>query len=660
MGEGVTLDALLDELTDLAASAPPTGEFFRAILEAAMNATDAKAGAIWSVVNANYRLEQEAGLVQLGIGSNRALQALHEDALQQASRESVPAPSEDARGLVEAALDRHRFRFFGCRDHRDAYLVIEIVHPVDVDLDIDGVARILAALSEIARDYRNAQTLQRLQVQDHVWSDFQSVLSHIHSSIELDEVAFQLANEGRPFLKCDRLSIAKIDSRSAHVIAVSGVTTLEPRAKQLRELEQLIAIVARSNSPLTYPSDIPDAPQRTDALQRYLDASGTAMLRIELLFGRPSRQDIDLPVRGPLEETSDRTCIGAMVIESFRPGLESDIEHRSRLLQHHGGLALQNALNLAQMPLRRLSQSIGAFPLLVRSYRSRVAWLCASMAILLLAAWLIPAELNIPANGTIQPRSLHHLYAPANGEIVSVPVSHQADVRAGDPVAIIRSREIELRKEELLTQRGASQEKLRGIEAARLRDRKTTSTESISNAELSANERELREVLSSQSAQLAILDEMIASLTLTSPIDGQVVSWNPNESLERRPVQQGQKLISIASLQGEGILHLRVLDADSRHLLRTVQQSQSPTKVTFSIASDPGSRHTAIVDHVGTILETVSDEGPTIGVDARVELSEMKNARPGATVIARIHCGSTSVGYVWVRRLWDYLRLHWT
>ena len=241
-----TLDTLLDELTDLALTSPDSGTFFQSILDAAFKATNAIAGAIWSVADVNYRLEQEVGLVRFGIGSDSQLQAIHEDALECATKGQ--ADKDNSTDVTKRTYDNKIYRFFGCRDRDFAYLVFELVHNEGAVAAADeaSITNFMAALSEIARDFRNAQLLQRLQIEDHLWSDFKAILPRLYSSIHLHESAFRIANEGRTFLQCDRLSIARVDRDKASVLAVSGVATIEKRAKQVRELESLVAIVARS------------------------------------------------------------------------------------------------------------------------------------------------------------------------------------------------------------------------------------------------------------------------------------------------------------------------------------------------------------------------------------------------------------------------------
>jgi multidrug efflux pump subunit AcrA (membrane-fusion protein) len=647
MFAGESPDRLLDALTDLALTSPSSGTFYLSILQTAVKATNAIAGALWSVAEVNYRLEQEVGLVRLGIGTDSQLQAIHEDALECSTKGQ--ASNRIASDVTERSHDGNVYRFFGCRDRDSAYLVIELVHDegsVAADDEV-LIANFMTALSEIARDFRNAQLLQRLEFEDHLWSDFKAILPRLHSSIHLDETAYRIANEGRVFLQCDRLSVTRVQKDKASLLAVSGVASIEKRAKRVRELESLVATVSRSGQSLRYPSNEMEAPQLSDSLQRYLDVSQCELIWILLIATPPSNSEIG--------SQSDEPFIGALIIEDFTAKDTPKLQQRADLLLEHASIAFRNATEFSTIPLRRLSESLRRWTALFRNYRIKLLAGFAAFLIALFFAVVIPADLNIYASGTIQPVETRHLYAPANGEVVKIYTRHQSQVQTGDPLLEIRSRELELRREELMTLRASSQERLRSIEVARLQNRRTDPSESFNSGELSANESELREVVASQTEQLSILDEMLAALLIRSPINGQVISWDPTETLEHRPVQQGQKLISIAELNGDRKIQLRVLDEDARHVINSNRSSPNGLRVTFSIASEPGVKHSAIVTQIGTTVETVSDDGATLRVDASVDATEMANVRPGATVNARIHCGRSSIGYVWTRRLVDYL-----
>ncbi len=644
-----TLDSLLDELTDLALTSPNSGTFFQSILNAAVTATDALAGALWSVGEVNYRLEAEVGLVQLGIGSDNELQAIHEEALERATKGQW---QHECPGVAKRIHENSEYRFFGCRNKDLAYLVIELVHKeaAITEGDEGSIASLMAALSEIARDFHNAQLLQHLQAEDRIWSDFKLILPRLHTSVHLDKTSYLIANEGRTFLQCDRLSVVRIEQDTCSIYAVSGVATIEKRAKQVRLLETLVAVVARRGQSFHYPSSELEAPQLTEVLQEYLDASHTELIWILLI--KRSRSDGEF--RLPHESQS----IGALVIENFAAKETPKLNQRSELLFEHATIAFRNANEYSNMPLRRLSESLQVWAALYRTYRFKLVIGTAVGLIGLSLAMIVPADLNIDATGTIQPVSMRHLYAPANGEVVKVHFSHQSEVQTGTVLLEIRSRELELRKEELLTAHASTQEKLRGIEVSRLLNRKTNTSGSLSPLELSANESELREVVASQKAQLSVLNDMLASLQLKSPMNGRVISWDQAETLEHRPVQIGQKLISIAELIGDGRLQLRVLDEDTRHVINARRNQAEGLRVTFSLASAPGVKRSAVVTQIGTTVETLTEQGATLRVDAVVDAAEMVDVRPGATANARIHCGRTSIGYVWTRRLWDFFCFH--
>ena len=54
----------------------------------------------------------------------------------------------------------------------------------------------------------------------------------------------------------------------------------------------------------------------------------------------------------------------------------------------------------------------------------------------------------------------------------------------------------------------------------------------------------------------------------------------------------------------------------------------------------------------------LSDElTPSVEVVAALPPSEKLTLRPGATAVARVHCGRRSLGYVWLHELWEAIRL---
>ena len=52
-------------------------------------------------------------------------------------------------------------------------------------------------------------------------------------------------------------------------------------------------------------------------------------------------------------------------------------------------------------------------------------------------------------------------------------------------------------------------------------------------------------------------------------------------------------------------------------------------------------------------------EEPTVLATVQFDRNQVANLRPGATVLARIHCGRRSLGYVWLHDLFEFAQTHW-
>src|SRR6185369_14750317 len=92
---------------------------------------------------------------------------------------------------------------------------------------------------------------------------------------------------------------------------------------------------------------------------------------------------------------------------------------------------------------------------------------------------------------------------------------------------------------------------------------------------LSADEEELKELLTNLAQQQGVLRIQQEELQAKSPLDGQVITWNVRELLEARPVQRGQSLLAVADLAGPWVLEIEVPDDHISHIL-AARQEQGP------------------------------------------------------------------------------------
>jgi hypothetical protein len=101
---------------------------------------------------------------------------------------------------------------------------------------------------------------------------------------------------------------------------------------------------------------------------------------------------------------------------------------------------------------------------------------------------------------------------------------------------------------------------------------------------------------------------------------------------------------------------LHVADRDLGRLREAQSALPGDVPVTFLLATDPSQTHRGVVH--GIALNTESVDGRTLAAPVVVRLigTDIPDPHAGAGVIARIHCGRRSIGYVWLHDLIDAVR----
>ncbi len=173
-----------------------------------------------------------------------------------------------------------------------------------------------------------------------------SLLQSIYGPLELDAVAGAIANDGRRWLSCDRLSVLELRQRRCRLLAVSGVDVVDRRADVCVVLEELAQYVAMSDEAVAYPdAEFPFASELQQTIDGYLQESH-------------ARQLLAVPLSIPASATGDvrGQTVGVLVLEQFTK--QADLSQwRDRLsdVQPHFALALGHALARKHAPLARLS-----------------------------------------------------------------------------------------------------------------------------------------------------------------------------------------------------------------------------------------------------------------------------------------------------------------
>jgi hypothetical protein len=112
--------------------------------------------------------------------------------------------------------------------------------------------------------------------------------------------------------------------------------------------------------------------------------------------------------------------------------------------------------------------------------------------------------------------------------------------------------------------------------------------------------------------------------------------------------------LSVADTAGPWVLEMRLDDEEIGPLSAAQRELGEHLDVTYVVATDPAASYSGRVARVAMSTEADETKGPTVLVTIDVDREQLsaERRRPGASVIAQIHCGRRAIGYVWFRKLW--------
>ena len=258
------------------------------------------------------------------------------------------------------------------------------------------------------------------------------------------------------------------------------------------------------------------------------------------------------------------------------------------------------------------------------------------------------------------PEARREVFAPIDGEVIEVAVDHNDVVKEGDLLVKLRNPDIEVQMTEVRGQ-------IRTTLAEQIRVKGQMSLRrSLEPAEMQALKAEESEI----EVKLMVLREKEAlhvarekDLEVRSPIDGVVVSWDVEKTLRSRPIMTGQVLMEVADLDQPLTLELDLPEKREGHLDKFVASEKltdpdSKIDVTYILATDPDQPLEAIlpVKTIATRAEANEEHGAIIKMRALPEQEPLRrlNPRPGAKVIAKIHAGRASSGFVFFHEIYEW------
>jgi multidrug efflux pump subunit AcrA (membrane-fusion protein) len=659
---------LVNEIAALAKSGATAEEFYPEFLQRIVTALAAAGGAVWLLdEDRQLRLQYQINAEPTVLAGDGEDSMRHSRLIRRVAQTGqsllVPPYSGTTDGDAEGNPTRYLLVLAPLKHDGNADGLIEVFQRPDTAPETQkGYVRFLQQMCELAADWLRSQKLRLFTDRQVLWQQADSFARAAHESLDIKETAYIVANEGRRLVGCDRVSVAIKRGNKCRVMAISGQDTIENRSNIVSALNTLATRVVAAGEPLWHDGTTEDLPpQIEDALEEYVDLS----------YGRniavlPLRE----PHRGGQEEQGaagqvDRDnahrgeVIGALIVEQIESDLPAEIfRARVDLVYEHGTRAIANSLshsNLFMMPVwKTLGKTTNLFR--GRTLPKTIAVLTA-IAVISLGLVFVPLELQLEAEGKLEPDARREVFAPIDGEVIEVLVDHSTSVDVGTPLVKLRNRQLEMEMTELLGQirtTTAEFERVRKVLGER------RSLEPNEQKQLQGEEFEFRVRLEALREKLALQREREEQLTIRSPIKGTVMSWDVEKTLRSRPIMTGQVLMEIADLSQP--LHLEVSMPDKRmgHLDKRIRELDQPTlPVRYVLATHPDEPMLAELPRAEIQLraQVDSEQGSTVKMRVIPDREELEKRlpRPGAKVIANVQCGKRAAGFVLFHEVYEWL-----
>ncbi|MGI9178129.1 MAG: efflux RND transporter periplasmic adaptor subunit [Pirellulales bacterium] len=514
------------------------------------------------------------------------------------------------------------------------------------------------------------QQLAEIDAQQSALSQVERFSRSVHESLDPVATAFVMANEARRIIGCDRVSVLVRRGRKWRLEAVSGQESVERRASAVQAIEALTRVVAKAGDPLWHPDINAEVlPQIEQELENYIDESHATALAIIPLekprptpVVRPGGNDAVAVAKAEAAPAVAPEPIGAIVAEWFTSNtFDSGRRARVELVAEHGKVALANALVHTGLPLYPLLHFLGKSRVLTTA-RNLPKTVMAAVATLagLAALVLVPAELRLEGKGTLEPVHRREVFAQIDGVVEKIEpgVEGGADVEAGQLLATLRNRDLEVAIADILGRKASTEEQLVSTRRSLLEDDKISPDEKL---RLAGRRAQLEREVESLQTQLSLYAEKKKELDVRSPIAGVIVTWQVRDLLLLRPVEKGQVLMSVADKTGPWELEIKMPDDRLGHVNRAAAEAKQAGRdlvVDYILATDPGTRHQGTVKEIHELAEVRGEEGNTVLVRVTIdpERHEKEELGAGASVTARIACGKRSLGYVWFHDVLSFIQ----
>ena len=662
---------LVNEIAALAKSGATAEEFYPELLGRIITALAAAGGAIWLLDDdKQLRLQYQINAEPSVLADDTDDAVRHTRLISRVANAGqsllVPPYSGTTDGDAEGNPTRYLLVLGALAHdgHQDG--LIEVFQRPDTAPETQrGYLWFLEQMCSLAAEWLRSQKLRSLGDRQTLWQQADSFARAAHESLDLKETAYVVANEGRRLIACDRVSVAIKKGRKCKVDRGQRPGHDRESLEHHRRPEQVWppGSVA-AGEPLWHDGTTEDLPpQIEEALEDYVDQSYGRNIAV-LPLREPQRKlgSEEEGAAGEIDRDDAHRgeVIGALIVEQIETDLPQEVfRQRCDLVYEHGTRAIANSQSHSNLFLMPLWRMLGRASWILRA-RTLPKTIAATVAIIaaILALTFIEKDFNLSTEGTLEATVRRQVFASVDGEVVKVHVQRNSIVKKGQLLVELRNPEIDIQLEELQGQLNSTLAEKAKVDG----QLGYGSLEPADRVALTGQLSELDTKLISLGKKLELQQQRREQLYVKSPIDGIVTTWDVEETLRSRPIMTGQVLMKVADLSQPYTLELELPEKREGHLDQYIKDTGETEKltVTYILATNPTMDPLDAVLPIESIserAETHEEHGAIIEMEAMPDQQPLLelSPSPGASVIAKIHCGRRASGFVFFHEIAEWL-----
>jgi hypothetical protein len=242
-----------------------------------------------------------------------------------------------------------------------------------------------------------------------------------------------------------------------------------------------------------------------------------------------------------------------------------------------------------------------------------------------------------------------------DAKVTRVLVEDGQRVRAGDILLQLASEVLEA---DIVAAEVSVSENRKLVEALSARLSTLQSSGSDKNSiELQAEMAKAEVGLAGAIETLRVMSTRREELTVRAIAPGVVNGFRLRETMLRRPVDRGDKLLEIVAPGGEWRLELEIDEYRAGPIVEALATSSEPPAVKYVLATKANEPRWAQLKSVAAQIE-LSNDGQSYVLHALASTS-LNDAQPtyvGAEVFAKVHAGERPLGYVLFGDVLDFIR----